>query len=117
MAQILGDRPAAVCREMTKVHEEFRTGTLAGLAAQLRGVALRGEVTLVVGGAPPPASRSAGPETLRAEVEREVRDRGVSRRDAARAVALRRGIPRKEVYRSLKGSGGEGGPDGAREEE
>ena len=117
MAQILGDRPAAVCREMTKVHEEFRTGTLAALAVQLKGGAVRGEVTLVVGGAAPPGSRSAGPETLRAEVEREVRDHGVSRRDAARAVALRRGIPRKEVYRSLKDPDEGGNPDGAREPE
>ena len=115
MAQILGDRPAAICREMTKIHEEFRRGTLAGLAAQLRGATLRGEVTLVVGGAFPRESRSAGPETLRAEVEREVREQGLSRRDAARAVAARRGIPRRDVYCSLKGPGAGGGLEGAGE--
>ncbi len=102
MAQILGDRPAAICREMTKVHEEFRLGTLAALAGQLRGTTLRGEVTLVVGGATPPAPSSAEPDILRAEVEAEVRRHSVSRRDAVRIVAFRRGLPRRDVYRTLK---------------
>lgn len=112
MAQILGDRPAAICREMTKVHEEFRLGTLAELAGQLRGSTVRGEVTLVVAGAPPPEPCSADPDTLRAEVDAEVRKHGVSRRDAVRTVALRRGLPRRDVYRTLKDSRERTGPGG-----
>lgn len=52
------DRPAAVCRELTKRHEEVRRGTLGELAAALAGEGLRGEVSIVVAGAP--AARSAG---------------------------------------------------------
>jgi 16S rRNA (cytidine1402-2'-O)-methyltransferase len=102
MSQILGNRPAAICREMTKVHEEFRLGTLPELAASLLGETLRGEVTLVIGGAAPPDARPADPLTLREEVEARILKEGLSRRDAMRAVAILRGIPRHEVYRALR---------------
>jgi len=46
----LGDRPACLAREMTKVHEEFRRGSLSGLAEQAMQDSIRGEITLVVGG-------------------------------------------------------------------
>jgi 16S rRNA (cytidine1402-2'-O)-methyltransferase len=105
MAAIFGNRPAAVCREMTKVHEEFLRGTLAELAERLRPGPVRGEVTLVVAGAPSPPSRSADDTTLRAEVDREILETGKSRRDAVRAVARARGLTKRLVYRALRGGG------------
>jgi 16S rRNA (cytidine1402-2'-O)-methyltransferase len=51
MAEVLGDRPAALCRELTKLHEEVWRGTVAELAERAAG-GVRGEVTLVVAGAP-----------------------------------------------------------------
>jgi len=51
LADELGDRPAALCRELTKVHEEVRRDTLSGLAAWAASATVRGELTLVVGGA------------------------------------------------------------------
>jgi 16S rRNA (cytidine1402-2'-O)-methyltransferase len=90
-----GDRPAAVCRELTKTHEEVRRGPLEELAAwAVDGV--RGEITLVVGGAPAgPVQLSAA--ELAAEVAAE-EAAGATRKDAIRAVVDRTGLPRRTVY-------------------
>jgi 16S rRNA (cytidine1402-2'-O)-methyltransferase len=89
------DRPAAVCRELTKTHEEVRRGPLAELAAwAAEGV--RGEITLVVAGAVAgPASLS--PAELAAEVAIE-EAAGATRKDAIRTVVARTGLPRRVVY-------------------
>ena len=95
MAEALGaDRPAALCRELTKTHEEVRRGGLAELAAGADDV--RGEVTLVVAGATA-APAPADPEELRAEVARH-REAGLSTRDAVAVVAEASGRSRREVY-------------------
>jgi 16S rRNA (cytidine1402-2'-O)-methyltransferase len=89
------DRPAAVCRELTKTHEEVRRGSLAELA-EWAAEGVRGEITLVVGGS------VAGPETLSpAELAREVAAEeaaGADRKEAIRAVVTRTGLPRRQVY-------------------
>jgi 16S rRNA (cytidine1402-2'-O)-methyltransferase len=97
MAEAFGpDRPAAVCRELTKTHEEVRRGPLADLVAWA-GDGVRGEVTLVVAGADPVSALAADPETLRAAVaEREAA--GTSRKEAIVEVARLAGLPRREVY-------------------
>lgn len=90
------DRSAAVCRELTKTHEEVRRGPLADLVAWA-GDGVRGEVTLVVAGADPVAALDDDPETLRAAVAgREAA--GLSRKEAIVAVAKLAGVPRREVY-------------------
>lgn len=91
-----GERPAVVCRELTKTHEEVRRGTLAEHAAWAAGGDVRGEITLVVDGAPAHVP-SVGDDELR----RAVRERiaaGLSRRDAAAEVAAAHGVPRRRVY-------------------
>jgi 16S rRNA (cytidine1402-2'-O)-methyltransferase len=89
-----GDRPAAVCRELTKTHEEVRRGGLAELADwAARGV--RGEITVVVGGAP------AAPPLSTAELARRVREReaaGEPRKTAIASVAAEAGVPKRSVY-------------------
>jgi 16S rRNA (cytidine1402-2'-O)-methyltransferase len=89
------DRAAAVCRELTKTHEEIRRGPLADLAAwAAEGV--RGEITLVVAGAvATPVALSAG-ELADAVAEEEAA--GATRKDAIRAVVVRTGLPRRTVY-------------------
>ncbi|WP_448614208.1 16S rRNA (cytidine(1402)-2'-O)-methyltransferase [Modestobacter sp. URMC 112] len=89
------DRPAAVCRELTKTHEEVRRGPLSALASwAAEGV--RGEITLVVAGAVAgPVSLS--PAELAAEVAAE-EAAGATRKDAIRAVVGRTGLPRRAVY-------------------
>lgn len=89
------DRPAALCRELTKTYEEVRRGTLGELSAGADGV--RGEVTLVVSGA---RTDAIGPPTdavLGAEVA-ELVAAGSTRRDAIDAIAAKYGLPRRTVY-------------------
>jgi 16S rRNA (cytidine1402-2'-O)-methyltransferase len=101
-----GDRAAAVCRELTKRHEEIRRGSLRELAraAASGQIPPRGEFVLVVGPAPDgpamPTAKADAEEAAAeaaAEVERLV-GAGVARGDAARRVAARTGIPRRRLY-------------------
>ncbi|CAB4732298.1 unannotated protein [freshwater metagenome] len=97
LAEAFGaDRPAAVCRELTKTHEEVRRGPLAELA-EWAGEGVRGEVTLVVAGAAPTAAIGSAPAELRAAVaERE--GAGTPRKAAILEVAQAAGVPKREVY-------------------
>ncbi len=97
MAEAFGaDRAAAVCRELTKTHEEVRRGGLAELAAWAAD-GVRGEVTLVVSGADPAAAIDGDPDTIRAAVATR-EDDGLSRKEAIVEVAKLSGVPRREVY-------------------
>ncbi|PRY49321.1 16S rRNA (cytidine1402-2'-O)-methyltransferase [Geodermatophilus tzadiensis] len=95
-AAAFGDsRAAAVCRELTKTHEEVRRGELAELASWAAD-GVRGEITLVVAGASPePVALSA--DELAALVAGE-EAAGATRKDAIRAVVTRTGLPRRTVY-------------------
>ncbi|MGX6606917.1 16S rRNA (cytidine(1402)-2'-O)-methyltransferase [Micromonosporaceae bacterium Da 78-11] len=91
------DRPAAVCRELTKTYEEIRRGGLAELAVWAEEGDPRGEITVVVGGAPARAADRPADEELReAVVRREAV--GDSRRDAIQAVADEYGMKKRDVY-------------------
>jgi 16S rRNA (cytidine1402-2'-O)-methyltransferase len=96
MTQILGPRPAAVARELTKLHEEMRRGRLDELAEHYRDAGPpRGEIVIVVG-PPEPA-----PPLSEAEIDRRLRitigEFGV--RDAAAKLAAATGLPRQQLYR------------------
>src|SRR4051794_27177831 len=115
LAEAFGaQRRAAVCRELTKTHEEVRRGGLAELAAwAAEGV--RGEVTLVVEGAGEPAVVD-DPATLAILVAAE-ESAGSSRKEAIQDVARRSGVPKRVVYDAVhKGAParGSGGPRPAR---
>ena len=88
------DRPAAVCRELTKTYEEIRRGPLAELA-EWAAEGVNGEITLVVAGAP-------GPVELRRRSWRRRSPRrrrpAPTRKEAIRAVVERTGLPRRTVY-------------------
>jgi 16S rRNA (cytidine1402-2'-O)-methyltransferase len=92
-----GDRPAAVCRELTKLHEEVLRGSLASLEQHFVPIEPRGECTLVVAGAPP-AQVLWDEARVRQAVDRLRRD-GLTASQAARTVAEQSGLPRQEVYR------------------
>jgi len=105
MAEAFGaDRRAAVCRELTKTHEEIRRGPLAELAAWAEE-GIRGEVTIVVAGAPAPDPSAVDDATVRAEVAR-VEATGVRRKEAAAVVAERYGLRAREVYALMHAPGG-----------
>ena len=95
------DRQAVVCRELTKLHEEFRAETLRALAEHYRETPARGEVTLVVAGRGDDGADDA-PAADPAEVLAAVRAglaAGVSRKDLVSMVSTRFGLPRNAAYR------------------
>lgn len=107
------ERRCALARELTKVHEEVLRGTLAVVRERLADQGERGELTLVVAGAPEePAgeSRGAAEADLVAEVGRLV-EAGATTRDAVSEVARASGRPRRAVYQAVlaaRSGGGKG---------
>lgn len=101
LATVFGDdRPAALCRELTKTYEEVRRGTLGSLAEAARIDPPRGEITLVVGGASAaPAVRPADAD-LAADVRR-LEDGGTPRKAAIAAIAIEYDLPKREVYAAV----------------
>jgi 16S rRNA (cytidine1402-2'-O)-methyltransferase len=114
LAAVFGpDRPAVLCRELTKTHEELLRGSLADLAAVARERDLRGEITLVVAGAPAaPAGRPPEAAQLASRVA-ELEAGGLDRRAATVQVAAESGLSRRAVFDALvavKRPGGAPGP-------
>ncbi|UFQ16149.1 MULTISPECIES: 16S rRNA (cytidine(1402)-2'-O)-methyltransferase [Streptomyces] len=97
MAEAFGDeRRAAVCRELTKTYEEVKRGSLAELAAWAAD-GVRGEITVVVEGAPERSAAELGPgELVRRVLVRE--EAGERRKEAIAAVAAEAGLPKREVF-------------------
>jgi 16S rRNA (cytidine1402-2'-O)-methyltransferase len=101
LAALDPERPAAVCRELTKLHEEVSRGSAAELAARYAAVEARGEIVLVVG------SAQAGSASLEQAEQalRELVAAGARARPAAGAVARLTGLSANELYRGLVGTG------------
>ncbi|WP_047260564.1 16S rRNA (cytidine(1402)-2'-O)-methyltransferase [Corynebacterium uterequi] len=97
-AEVLGDRRAAVCRELTKTYEEVRRGSLAELA-EWAADGVRGEITVVIEGATGEEAAEA-PEDLVGDVE-ELVDQGMRLKDACRQVAQGRGVSHKQLYEAV----------------
>jgi 16S rRNA (cytidine1402-2'-O)-methyltransferase len=102
LAALAPDRPAAVCRELSKLHEEVARGTLAELARRFRGD-LRGEIILVIG----PARARGGARdpdlTIAVDALRRLVQAGARPRAAASVVAALTGTRANDLYRSLTG--------------
>jgi 16S rRNA (cytidine1402-2'-O)-methyltransferase len=96
MADVFGNRPVVVARELTKIHEEFLRGTAAGIQAQLsQRASIKGEFTILIGKAEDTPS-GLDPVT---EVERLQREEHLDRMGAIKIVAKELGLPKREVYR------------------
>ncbi len=102
MVHVFGDRPIALGRELTKVHEEVLTGTASDVLTQL--VEDRGEFTLVIGPPHEPEPRQGLPDDARIWAAfRDLTDKeGFGRREAVTALARRYGMPAKEVYAAIE---------------
>jgi len=94
LAEGLGDRDAAVARELTKLHEECVTGTLTELASRYNDASPKGEIVIVVG--PPSAAQEASEEELDAALDKALSRLSPSR--AAAEVADQLKVPRKRAY-------------------
>ncbi|MEE9291561.1 MAG: 16S rRNA (cytidine(1402)-2'-O)-methyltransferase [Acidobacteriota bacterium] len=102
--EVLGDRGAFLGREMTKIHEEFLSGTLGSIREALAGRTIRGEVAILVEGVPEgiprPVASEEPPEPPEDSVVRLI-EAGWDRKEALRKVARERGISRREIYRNM----------------
>jgi 16S rRNA (cytidine1402-2'-O)-methyltransferase len=101
LAALAPDRPAAVCRELTKLHEEVARGPLAELARRFRGE-VKGEIVLVI--APAAAGRTGAPDTAFAvDALRRLVQSGARPRAAASVVAALTGTRANDLYKALTG--------------
>jgi 16S rRNA (cytidine1402-2'-O)-methyltransferase len=97
-----GRRPTVIARELTKIHEEFLRGDLAELVVRARRTPLRGELTIIIGGAQPDAQPVELPTApLRERVEQIMREQNLERKAALKLAARERGITRREAYSQL----------------
>ncbi len=103
LADVFGDRPAAVARELTKRFEEVRRGALPALALHYAEHRARGEITLLLGPAP---AEATGEDELDARLRTALADHSV--REAAALVAAATGAPRRTVYARALAISGEG---------
>ena len=93
-AEILGDRPAAVARELTKLYEEVATGTLTELSERYADAPPKGEIVLVIG--PPLATGPASEADVDAAIDEALQSETPSR--AARVIAERFGMKKNDAY-------------------
>nr|WP_247743110.1 16S rRNA (cytidine(1402)-2'-O)-methyltransferase [Phaeobacter italicus] len=104
MAEVLGDRPAALCRELTKKFEEIRRDTLATLATGLEDAPVKGEIVVLV-------DRHRGDSVSDGDLDTDLRAalQGNSVKDAAAIVAEMHNMPRRKIYQlALEIAKGEG---------
>jgi 16S rRNA (cytidine1402-2'-O)-methyltransferase len=98
--EILGDRPACLAREVTKLHEEFRRGKLSVIASSLEERPARGEITLLIGAAIPgeAGAHLDSAQSLSERVEELMRQAKLDRKDALKLAAKERGLTRRAAY-------------------
>ncbi len=94
----LGDRPVAVARELTKLHEEIFRGRVSAARAHFGAKEVLGEITLIIGGAATGAEELWDEPRVRAEINRLLAG-GMKAKDAARMVADLSGWPQRDVYK------------------
>lgn len=100
LAEIDPERPVAVCRELTKLHEEVRRGPAAELAEHYAQTPARGEIVLVIGGAPVGPGTDLEPALA---ALRKLIEAGAKPRPAAGVVAELTGLSANKLYRALTG--------------
>jgi 16S rRNA (cytidine1402-2'-O)-methyltransferase len=102
MAAILGPRRACLARELTKIHEEWLSGTLPEILGILKNRGgTQGEITLVVDRAQSPTRTAEYPASIREHLELQISRASSSRQEALKVIARERGISRREAYRLL----------------
>jgi 16S rRNA (cytidine1402-2'-O)-methyltransferase len=101
--EILGDRPACVAREVTKLHEEFLRGKLSEISSSLEERPARGEITLLIGPADAAEARSHADsaQSLAARVEELMHQAKLDRKEALKLAAKERGLTRRAAYSQL----------------
>jgi 16S rRNA (cytidine1402-2'-O)-methyltransferase len=99
--EVLGDRRAALARELTKLHEQFVRGTLSEVGAQIATQEPRGEMTLVIAGSTDDNSTRVEEGSVGEQVESLMRKKGLSRTHAIKEAARTRRLSKREIYQLL----------------
>jgi len=101
--EILGDRPACLAREVTKLHEEFRRGTLGEISVSLTERPARGEITLLIGpvSAEEKAAHRDTSQSLAERVDELIHQAKLDRKEALKLAAKERGITKRAAYHEL----------------
>jgi 16S rRNA (cytidine1402-2'-O)-methyltransferase len=101
--EILGDRPACVAREVTKLHEEFLRGKLSEITSSLEQRPARGEITLLIGPADDAEARSqaGSAQSLAARVEELMHQAKLDRKEALKLAGRERGLTKRAAYDEL----------------
>ncbi len=99
--EILGDRRAAIARELTKLHEQFIRGAVSEIIMHFAANEPRGEMTLVIAGSREDNLRAVESISISEEIERLAREQGLSRSDAIKRAARSRGLSKREAYQLL----------------
>jgi 16S rRNA (cytidine1402-2'-O)-methyltransferase len=100
-AEILGNRPAVVAREVTKIHEEFLRGNLSDLRDAALKRAPRGEITLLIGPGVAAAPTLDLSLSLQQRVKQLESEAGLDRKAALKQAARERGLAKREAYKQL----------------
>jgi 16S rRNA (cytidine1402-2'-O)-methyltransferase len=101
MQDILGDRPAAVCRELTKVHEEVCRDLLSALYHHFNGHQIRGEMVIVVSGYLPPPPAEVTLEEAAQEVIALI-NQGGNKKEALKNKASQYGLKKSDLYKTVE---------------
>jgi 16S rRNA (cytidine1402-2'-O)-methyltransferase len=104
LIEMLGDREIVVAREVSKVHEEFLRGRLSEAIEQIADREIKGELTLLVGGAP--ESSEVSQDQIHAEIHK-LKNQGMRVKDIAEILGEKYGYSKKEIYRIALAAGGE----------
>lgn len=94
--EMLGNRKAAVIRELTKLHEDAQIGTLEELAAHFEDTGVKGEIVVVIDRNPP---KEVTPEMNVSELVNSMMNEGVTQKDAIKRAAKEKGLGKSEAYR------------------
>lgn len=101
--EMWGDRPIVVAREITKVHEEFLRGSCSQVLDTLRKrPQIRGEVTVLVGGAGEEVSPAVPSQSLKERVQELMQEQEISRMEALKLVARERHLSKSQAYREYQ---------------
>ena len=103
--EILGERPACLAREVTKLHEEFVRGKLSEIATALEERPARGEITLILGPSDTSEGQAQGnsAQSLAARVEELMHQAKLDRKEALKLAAKERGLTRRAAYHQIVG--------------
>lgn len=101
LIEVLGDRQAVICRELTKRYEQYMRGSLQQVKEELAAQGVRGEFVILVAGAAAAEENSPASDGDYASLVRELMEQGIDKKEAVRMVAKRCGVPKRSVYQAV----------------